>query len=158
MTIQNKKPKCSHPLKTGEFYLHVIFGVLMPPVGVAIIPNAIGAPLIENLLLTLASPPLGILHALFLIIRYHFFTVPPIIASETEAAAPAGDSEANQPQPIPGAQAVPASAGQANQPAAALIIPSAAQPRQPLAVIPSTPSPPPATLFPELSPPEEDRS
>lgn len=158
MTIQNKKPKCSHPLKTDELYLHIVLGVLMPPVGVAIMPNAIGVPLIENLLLTLVSPSLGILHALFLIIRYHFFTVPTIITSKTEVTAPAGDSEADQPQPIPGAQAVSIGNGGANQLASALIIPPAAQPFQPLAVIPSTPLLPPAIPLPQLSPSEEDRS
>ncbi len=159
MTLQNNKAKCStHPLKTDDFYLDIVLGVLMPPVGVAFLPNAIGVPLIENLLLTLVSPPLGILHALFLIIRYHFFTVPPIITPKTEVAAPAGDSEANQPQPIPGAQAVSIGNGGANQPASALIIPPAAQPFQPLAVIPSTPSLPPAIPLPQLSPAEEDRS
>jgi uncharacterized membrane protein YqaE (UPF0057 family) len=156
MTLQNNEAKCSNPLKTNDFYLHTVLGVLMPPVGVAFLPNAIGIPLIENLLLTLVSPPLGVLHALFLIIQYHFFTVPSIISSKTEAAAvPTGDSKTSEPQPIPGDQAIPTPTGEVDQPTSALTIPQADQPLQPHAVIPIAPSPSPATSLPELSPPEE---
>ncbi len=88
------------PLSSFQGCLHITLGLFAPPFAVAMIPDAIGPPLITNLVLTLIYPPLGSLHALYLIIRSHFSTKYTIVPSGNETAA--GDDETEQqPQPIP---------------------------------------------------------
>ncbi len=47
--------------------LHIALAIFTPPLAVVMIPEALGFPLAVNLFLTMVYPPLGIIHALYLI-------------------------------------------------------------------------------------------